>query len=291
LLDEGSPTFDYAAEWDLRTQAPSKREEQLEELADMIRADEERRARAGTSIDPRLRPQLPVLKHDPELKRFEEMFVPGAIFWAYILYEIGRKSNTLPYYWESHLHLLDMFFMMIGKPTVGVRRVVDLPGDNHETKWEHRLVESVQVQIEACHYLLTQLDRQPAPGAQKLNGDSAGHPIAKGQVTHGGTDERNESPLTALSPSDEIIRCTRDALGGRTLRLFNFLVGNEYKVTFDELRNDSTVFTKPKITDDGISTGIKDLIKCLNAMNAPFLVEWSKGDKTVRLDGPRKKNA
>lgn len=80
------------------------------------------------------------------------------------------------------------------------------------------------------------------------------------------------------------VQATKDALSGRSLRFFNFLFGNSFKTYFEDLRERSPVFTKSDITDEGIKTGIQDLIKDLEAISAPYVVEWSMGDRWVRLD-------
>lgn len=164
LLDEGNTTFKHSDEWDLRAQALSKQLAiQQQELADKCLADVERMVRDGIVFDRRFLPILPVvtLEFDPYHKQLEDILVCGAIFWAYIYHEIGCEANHLPYYWRWHLYVLDMFLEMIRKPLVRVRRVIELPGDNKETKWEHRLVEAVRVQIEACHHLRATLEQKP----------------------------------------------------------------------------------------------------------------------------------
>lgn len=85
-------------------------------------------------------------------------------------------------------------------------------------------------------------------------------------------------------PTIDVVRLTMDGLGGRSLRFFKFIVGRSYKTYFEELRDESTVFTKADISDAGIETGIKDLIRDLSSIEAPYIVEWKKGDKWVRLD-------
>lgn len=85
----------------------------------------------------------------------------------------------------------------------------------------------------------------------------------------------------------DVVRSTTDGLSGRSLRFFTFLVGKTHKTYFEELRDDSIVFTKAKITDSGIETGIKGLILDLGKITAPYFVEWSKRDKWVKLVAKR----
>ncbi|MCA9119255.1 MAG: hypothetical protein H6822_22450 [Planctomycetaceae bacterium] len=84
-------------------------------------------------------------------------------------------------------------------------------------------------------------------------------------------------------PALDATQTTMDGLRGRTMRLFRFIVGRPHKTRYEELRDESDVFTKVEITDDGIKTGIKDLVRDLDAINAPFIVEWSHADRWVKL--------
>ena len=97
-------------------------------------------------------------------------------------------------------------------------------------------------------------------------------------------DETTDDNGQPDAEPEVVLRHTRDGLSGRTLRLFDVLVGKPDKTYYEELRDDSTVFTKADISDSGIATGIKDLIRDLQSIEAPYIVEWSKGDKWVRLD-------
>lgn len=80
------------------------------------------------------------------------------------------------------------------------------------------------------------------------------------------------------------VKTTMDGLSGRSLRLFQWLAERlNRRVYFDELRDESTVFTKSGISDQGIKSGIKCLIGGLDELVAPFIVEWSMADKWVKL--------
>lgn len=104
--------------------------------------------------------------------------------------------------------------------------------------------------------------------------------VARLRLTHRGDEveiDGSENSGDTGQNREGVIRKTMDGLSGRSLRFFRFLIYRPCKVYFEELRDESTVFTKPDITDAGIATGIKDLIRDLATIEAPYLVEWSKG--------------
>jgi hypothetical protein len=180
LLDEGNTSFKHADEWDFRNQKPLKRlVDWQKKFPDEHRAWKERMIREGIEFDPRGRPMVRVELPNPDELRLECLRTDVAIFVAYICYEIAPEPNTLPFYWESQpaLRLLDIFCTLNGKPTTYVDRVFDFSGETGEAKREHDLVESVRVQIAACHHLLALLERQPEDPQGKTTGTKGEHDV------------------------------------------------------------------------------------------------------------------
>jgi hypothetical protein len=86
------------------------------------------------------------------------------------------------------------------------------------------------------------------------------------------------------------VKSVEDGLSGQARQVFSFLCGRNEKTSFDDLRNESSLWTKTKPSDDKVDKALSRLSVCLQKIQAPYALEWSKADGIAWLSSVPRTN-